>query len=113
MNNLYNQVKSYLRIDTSLSERKYGFKDACTRLVELNEVIKVPKGYKMVAEPVSLESHSDVADMNGTLSQTGDKITLDQSLTLKKRVYEASDWDGFRSAVNAHKSFDNYIIVKK
>jgi hypothetical protein len=113
MNNLYNQVKSYLRIDTSLSERKYGFKDACTRLVELNEVIKVPKGYKMVAEPVSLESHSDAADMNGTLSQTGDKITLDQSLTLKKRVYEASDWDGFRSAVNAHKSFDNYIIVKK
>jgi hypothetical protein len=113
MNNLYNQVKSYLRIDTSLSERKYGFKDACTRLVELNEVIKVPKGYKMVAEPVSLESHSEAADMNGSLSQTGDKITLDQTLTLKKRVYEASDWDGFRSAVNAHKSFDNYIIVKK
>jgi hypothetical protein len=113
MNNLYNQVKSYLRIDTSLSERKYGFKDACTRLVELNEVIKVPKGYKMIAEPVSLESHSEAADMNGSLSQTGDKITLDQTLTLKKRVYEASDWDGFRSAVNAHKSFDNYIIVKK
>ena len=34
MNNLYNQVRSYLRIDTGVKERKYGFKDACSRLVE-------------------------------------------------------------------------------
>ena len=39
MNNLYNQVKSYLRINTDLEERRYGFKDACSRLVELDETI--------------------------------------------------------------------------
>ena len=42
MNNLYNQVRSYLRIDTSLKERKYGFKDGCSRLVELDETIQLP-----------------------------------------------------------------------
>jgi transglutaminase-like putative cysteine protease len=113
MNNLYNQVKSYLGINTSLTERKYGFKDACTRLVELKEVITLPKGYEMAADPVSLESHSAAADMKGSLTQAGDKITLDQRLALKKRVYEAADWEGFRTAVEAHKSLDNYIIVKK
>ena len=47
MNNLYNQVRSYLRIDTGVKERKYGFKDACSRLVELDETIQLPAGYKM------------------------------------------------------------------
>ena len=47
MNNLYNQVKSYLRINTDLEERRYGFKDACSRLVELDETIQLPTGYKL------------------------------------------------------------------
>lgn len=43
MNNLYNQVKSYLRINTDLEERRYGFKDACSRLVELDETTNSPQ----------------------------------------------------------------------
>ncbi len=34
-------------------------------------------------------------------------------LALKKRVYEAGDWNGFRNAVNAHKSFGDYIVIKR
>lgn len=37
LNNLYTQVLSYLRIDTSLEKRAYGFKDGCSRLVEMEE----------------------------------------------------------------------------
>ena len=47
MNNLYNQVKSYLRINTDLEERRYGFKDACSRLVELDGNDPTPTGYKL------------------------------------------------------------------
>ena len=43
MNNLYNQVKSFLRIDTKPENRAYGFKDACSRLVEQDETIRLPK----------------------------------------------------------------------
>ena len=113
MNNLYNQVKSYLRINTDLPERQYGFKDGCSRLVELDETIQLPKGYTLLNEAKNESKQSDAADFEGSLSQDGDKITLHQKLALKKRVYEAADWDGFRSAVNAHKSFGDYLIIKK
>ena len=113
MNNLYNQVKSYLRINTDLPERQYGFKDGCSRLVELDETIQLPKGYTLLNEAKNKSKQSDAADFEGSLSQDGDKITLHQKLALKKRVYEAADWDGFRSAVNAHKSFGDYLIIKK
>lgn len=113
MNNLYNQVKSYLRINTDLPERQYGFKDGCSRLVELDETIQLPKGYTLLNEVKNESKQSDAADFEGSLSQDGDKITLHQKLALKKRVYEAADWDGFRSAVNAHKSFGDYLIIKK
>lgn len=113
MNNLYNQVKTYLRIDTDLEERLYGFKDGCSRLVELNESIQLPKGYQLVNKPKDEKKNSEAADFEGTIVQNGDKLMLSQRLSLKKRVYEASDWDGFRDAVNTHKSFGDYLIISK
>ena len=113
MNNLYNSVKTYLRINTDISERRYGFKDACSRLVELDETIQLPKGYTLLGEARHETHESDAADFEGSLDGEGGKVTLRQRLALKKRVYEAGDWDGFRTAVNAHKSFGEYLIIKK
>lgn len=113
MNNLYNQVKSYLRIDTDLEERRYGFKDGCSRLVELDETISLPKQYRLANESREEHKQSQAADFDGYLRQEDGNIVLHQKLALKKRVYEADDWDGFRTAVNAHKRFGDYIIIKK
>lgn len=113
MNNLYNQVKSYLRINTDLEERRYGFKDACSRLVELDETIQLPAGYQLAGDGKEDSAQSSAADFEGSLRQDGNKVVLHQKLALKKRVYEAGDWDGFRSAVNAHKSFGDYIVIKR
>ena len=113
MNNLYNQVKSYLRINTDLEERRYGFKDACSRLVELDETIQLPAGYKLAGDGKEDNTQSSAADFEGSLRQEGNKVVLHQKLALKKRVYEAGDWNGFRDAVNAHKSFGDYIVIKR
>lgn len=113
MNNLYNQVKSYLRIRTDLPERAFGFKDACSRLVELDETIRLPKGYSLINTAKEDNKTSTAADFEGFLRQEGDKVVLHQKLALKKRVYEAGDWEGFRTAVNAHKGFDEYLIIRK
>ena len=113
MNNLYNQVRSYLRINTTLEQRMYGFKDACSRLVELDETIQLPAGYKLANEARKVSKFSNAADFEGSLQQKGNKIQMHQKLSLKKRVYEATDWDGFRDAVNTHKSFGDYLIIKK
>lgn len=113
MNNLYNSVRSYLRINTSLEERRYGFKDGCSRLMELDESISLPEGYVMVTSPKSDEMQGSGADFSGSLVQDGNEVVLHNTLALKKRVYEASDWDSFRNAVNAHKAYGEYVIVKK
>lgn len=113
MNNLYNQVKSYLRINTDLEERQHGFKDACSRLVELDETIHLPYEYNLVNAARDEHKLSSAADFEGSLRQEDAAIVLHQKLALKKRVYEAADWDGFRSAVVAHKSFGDYLIIKK
>ena len=111
MNNLYNQVRSYLHVNTSLEERKYDFKDACSRLVELDETIQIPNGYQLVND-LKGEKRSSAADFEGSIRQEGNKIYISQKLSLKKRVYKASDWTGYRDAVNLHKSFANYLIIK-
>ena len=114
MNNLYNQVKSFLRIDTKPENRAYGFKDACSRLVEQDETIRLPKGYTLLNAPKNDALQSNAADFEGSLSQEGNQnIVLRQKLALKKRVYDAADWKGFRSAVNAYKSYGDYLIIKK
>ena len=113
MNNLYNQVRSYLRIDTSVENRKYGFKDGCSRLVELDETIQLPAGYQLVSDSRNEAMQGTGADFEGSLMQKGTKVLLHNRLALKKRVYEVSDWTSFRNAVNAHKAYDNYLVIKK
>ncbi len=113
MNNFYNQVRSYMWIDTSVENRKYGFKDGCSRLVELDETIQLPAGYKLVSAAKDETMQGVGADFEGSLVQKGNKVLLHNRLALKKRVYEASDWESFRNAVNAHKAYGEYLVIKK
>ena len=113
MNNLYTQVLSFLRINTDLKDRKYGFKDSCSRLVEVEENLSLPSGYNMLGEEKKISIDGEAADFVGILKQTGSKILLDTRLSLYKRVYSADDWDDFRNSVNAYKSFGEYIVVRK
>ena len=112
MNNLYSQVMTFLRINTDIPERKYGFKDGCSRLVELNENLQIPKGYRLTEEKAD-NIKSPAADFKGSIVQNKDKIVISETLALKKRVYEPNDWDGFRSAINAYKEQGDYLILKK
>ncbi|MFI3315379.1 MAG: DUF3857 and transglutaminase domain-containing protein [Rikenellaceae bacterium] len=112
MSNLYTQVLSHLRIDISSDSRNYGFKDACSREVVLNETIQLPNNYKLVNESLDENFSSSAADFTGKMSQEGSKISISQKLSLYKRVYEASDWTGYRNAVKLHKKFGEYLVVK-
>lgn len=114
MSGIYSSVRSFLRINTDLEERNYAFKDACSRLVELDEEISVPKGFKLLQPAMDKNLQGQAADFAGTLNQQGNNIVMHQRLVLKKRVYQAADWQSFRAAVNAHKSFgQDYLILKK
>lgn len=112
LNNLYRQVMSFLYVDTSVKERKYGFKDRCSRLVDIHETLRLPDGYKNVKASAD-NSRSDVADFDGSINQTGQTLNIAATIALKKRVYDAADWTDFRRAVNQFKSAGDYIVLKK
>lgn len=111
LNNLYSGVRTFLRIDTTAEHREHAFKDSCSRLVELRENMTLPKGYTMIQEPMQYSYDSDIASFDGSCSQKGNVFTVNQTLSLGKRVYEAEDWTDFRSAVNGYKEFANTTFV--
>lgn len=113
MNNLYSQIRSYLNMDTSLEKRAYGFKDACSRAVTIDEEIVLPAGYHLLSEEIELEQDSEAAQFTGHICQTDNRIVLHHELRLNKRVYEAEDWEGFRDAVNASKELGEPLIIQK
>ena len=111
LNNLFNRVRSYLRINTSLAKRQYGFKDACSRLIVLDETVQLPQGYKMKQAGREERIEGKAADFYGQLSQKGNSLHLSHKLVLKKRVYDADDWNSFREAVNTHKSYGEQALI--
>ena len=106
----FNGVKTYLRLGTQ-PERRYGFKDACSRLVELTENITVPDGYLLSAQFEDSSADSDAAAYSSSLKQTGNTIHFSNSLALKKRVYDVQDWADFRDAVMNQKQFAEQPLV--
>ncbi len=113
MSGFYSSVRSHLRVNTNIESRKHAFKDACSRLVELNEVITLPLGYTLVQENKAANHTSPAADFTGSIEMKDGKIVMSQTLALKKRVYEAKEWNGYRTAVVSHKSFGDDLIIKK
>ena len=105
VNNLYNGVKTYLSVNTSLKTRNHGFKDRCSRLVELKETITLPTGYKISENNWQKDYIGQAADFSGYYNQKGNKLEFYNKITLKKRVYDVNDWDSFRSAVEEQKEF--------
>lgn len=111
LNNLYNGVRSYLRINTDALEKEHDFKDACSRLIELDETILLPAGYHLIGEPRKDNHTSSAADFSGYMQQENGRLVLHHELALKKRVYEAGEWSGFKAAVDAHKAYSAKPLI--
>ena len=109
---LYNRAKTFLRVNTNLPEREFGFKDSCSRLVEANENVTVPKGMR-ISSTAGEDVSGEAADFTGKITQTGSTVNINTSIALKKRVYEAEDYPGFKKAVEAWKSIEENTIVLK
>ncbi|MDR2981669.1 MAG: DUF3857 domain-containing protein [Puniceicoccales bacterium] len=112
VNNLFSRVKTYLRLGDE-KERKYPFKDACSRLVELTETITLPDGYKLVTDAPFASGKNDTAEYTTSLRQEGNALKFYNLLVLKKRVYEASEWPAFLEAVNQQRQFsENPLVIR-
>ena len=109
------RAMSHMYMDVSKEERDHPFRDRCSRLVELQETIKLPGKVTAIYLPEE-EGFSDVpASFEGgyVLSKSGNSITVNEKVVLNKRIYETEDWKAFRRAVAAQQKFSKEPVILK
>ncbi|HPE35301.1 MAG TPA: DUF3857 and transglutaminase domain-containing protein [Bacteroidales bacterium] len=107
------RAMGHLYMNTTIEERKFGFRDRCSRLVELEETITIPSGFKPVLPDVNTTLEGISASYTGGYSLKGNTIELKQKVVLEKRIYESSDWQEVRPVVKAQQDMAELPIVLK
>ncbi|NOR86021.1 MAG: transglutaminase, partial [Bacteroidales bacterium] len=111
---VYKSAMSHLYADITAETKKFGFRDRCSRLMEVHEEITLPKYSEVVSLPSSDDVNSAYINYHGAYELKGKKLTFTQTASYGKRVYEADEWPDFRQAVLNQKNFaDQKIILKK
>ncbi|MEA3497058.1 MAG: DUF3857 and transglutaminase domain-containing protein [Bacteroidota bacterium] len=112
--NLFSNRNYHLYLNTNIKERKYPFKDACSKYIELNETIKLPLGVEKISWTKAKDIKGSGASFSGSYKLDGNVLHLSEKITLKKRVYQVDDWESVRDAVALQKKFaSEKIILKK
>jgi len=99
--------------NTGIEERKYGFRDRCSRLVEIKENISLPVKVNPILIPEEEAFKSDIASFVGAYKiENGSKnIQLHETISLNKRIYEPHEWPDYRRVVKAQKTFTNEPVI--
>lgn len=108
---LFERAMPHLGFNIKLKERKYPFRDRCSRLVELFEVIKVPayKEVRHLPPPANVSGSGAYAE--GLYTAYPGEVRMFQRLLFYKRLYEPLDWPSFREAVEWQKRYQNEPII--
>jgi hypothetical protein len=108
---IFKAIQPHLSFETATKDRKYPFRDRCSRLVELNETITLPPVKKMILIPDDKNKTGAVCSFTGGYRLNGNVITLNEKIVLGKRVYDAADWPEFRDAVNAQNYYAEQPVI--
>lgn len=100
-----------LGINTSLEKRSYGFRTRCSKLVQLEEVIKLPSGLRAEKLPENVSKTGAPASFNASFSMQGGSLRMTAEHRLEKRVYDAAEWPEFRAALIARKDLARTSII--
>ena len=107
----HNYINGSLFMNVSDEERKLGFRTGCSKLSELSETIKLPRGYKIENLPEYESVSGTGADFEAKYELKGSKLTFTEKIVEKKRVYEPEDWESFRNSVNGVNDVSDEILI--
>jgi len=110
----YNYSFSFeLFADTSLINLNYPFRLRFSKLIEIEETIKLP-GNKKVILPDNYNFEGQTASFNSNFDLSKNKLLIKAKHILHKRIYETKEWAEVRNAlVNRLKFMDSKVIIKK
>ncbi len=108
---IFKPFQAQLSFETGLKERKYPFRDRCSRKVEINESISLPAVKSVVRLPESIEKPGDVVSYKGGYSVASGAIIFSGTSVFSKRQYDPRDWPEFKAAVNAQNRFAEQPVI--
>lgn len=109
--NLFKRGMSHMYFSSNPKERKHGFKDRCSRLIELDETIKLPDVGKLIHYDVDEKAGDDIASFEGKVELNNRTFSFSEKVILSKRVYDATDWESFSKVVESQKKFANTPVI--
>ena len=96
---LFKNANSHLYFNPEMKERKYDFRDRCSRLVEINEKITLPENVSAKYLPETDEIDGSSATFKGGYEMKGNTLVLSETIRFNKRKYKADEWENFRNVV--------------
>ncbi len=109
--NVFKNYQPHLFFETWMKERKFPFRDRCSRLVEISETIQLPGNSKSVYLPESKNTKGNVCSFTGGYDSKDQMLTLNEKIVLGKRIYDAKNWPEFRDAIVSQGSFADGPVV--
>jgi transglutaminase-like putative cysteine protease len=101
---------------TDMETRKFGFRQRCSRLVELDETITVPAGMRAerLPEKNATTSLGSAASFQSAVTLEGNTVRFTAKHRMEKRVYDAEDWPEFRASLLHRTALaDSPVILTK
>jgi len=108
---IFKNFQGQLSFDTGIKERKYPFRDRCSRQVEISESIRLPEVKQVIQVPASVDKPGTAASFEGGYSLENGSLVYKAKATFAKRIYEVQDWPEFRAAVEAQNKFAEQRVV--
>lgn len=109
--NIFKRAQAHLQTNTSLEERKYPFRDRCSRLVELTEVVTLPSFKEALYLTTNEDIEGTAAAFSGEYTLDNNQLKLTETITIKKRIFEADEWSNYKSVIEAQQKFANEKII--
>ncbi|MBR9978228.1 MAG: DUF3857 and transglutaminase domain-containing protein [Bacteroidetes bacterium] len=99
---------------SNMETRKYGFRQRCSRLVDVQESIILPDGARARKLPETPTHAGDAASFRSMMSVENGKLHFTATHRMEKRIYEAEEWPEFRRALLARKTLaESPVILSK
>ena len=109
--NIFKRAQAHLYTNTAAEKKEFPFRDRCSRLIELNEIITLPA----FADVIHLTSQDDIdgsaASFSGKYVIENNQLKLSEKIAIKKRIFEAEEWPNYKSVVEAQQKFANEKVI--
>ena len=108
---LFKNFQGQLSFETDPAERKYPYRDRCSREVNIHETMTLPSNSHAGRVPASLDAGGNTASYKGSYTVKGNTLEFQSKAVFARRIYEPADWPEFRASIEAQNKFSEKAVT--